>query len=234
MSLDLTREPPAPPGHIPLPQRRSNSSRTRQTSAKPDRTSSRRFSSALTELRLLSDNHRHLSPHPDSAIGPAPTATNPPPPLLQIRTPGPEPDYPNHTSWGAGSLARGPHQNPYAAGAGASSGADSQSIVKSIVQSTPSASSSPRTTHLFGPAVPASLGRAKYDCFSEKQEGDMPRPSVPPVLRSRHQVGVSVGFRFELQPTADYQYRTKGGIGVRLKSRRTMPSIPALVRPGFQ
>jgi hypothetical protein len=26
----------------------------------------------------------------------------------------------------------------------------------------------------------------------------MPRPSVPPVLRSRHQVGVSVGFRFEL------------------------------------
>src|ERR1019366_158007 len=80
------------------------------------------------------------APLPPQLIRPPPPP--PPPPLLQIETPGPEPDSPTHTWWGAGSLARGPHQNPYAAGAGASSGADSQSIVKSIVQSTPSASSS--------------------------------------------------------------------------------------------
>src|ERR1035437_6308908 len=125
------------PATIPLPQRRSDASRTRQTSAKPDGTSSQRpSSSAPTELRLLSYTHRHHVPHPDSAIGPAPTATNPPPVPLQIRIPGPEPDYPQHTSWGAVSLARGPHQTPCAAGAGAGLSTDSQSVDKSVLQST--------------------------------------------------------------------------------------------------
>jgi hypothetical protein len=67
---------PAAPGH-PLPQRRFDASRTPRTSAKPDGTASQRSSSALTQLRLLTDSHRHHLPLPASFIGAAP---NPPPP----------------------------------------------------------------------------------------------------------------------------------------------------------